>query len=120
MYTPKFLTDGNKAINVGWIISFVLAVLLVAWSIDNPQQKQTDLNSTVQFQITIYRHFTVYTDNIDGTIFVVEIDVDNTIPVSCDGYIEDDNGHNCVLVGSEDISSIISQYNLPYYNIKGE
>lgn len=51
MYTPKFLTDGNKAINGGWIIAFVIAVLLIAWSIANPQQRHKQYYKPVQSTI---------------------------------------------------------------------
>lgn len=122
--TYKFENDGNKAVPTIFVLVFIVIVLIVAYSIANPTFNTPQQNTPeVQFKSDIYQHFTVYSDNIGGAIFVIEIDVDDSISVGCDGWLGDDeNGHNCVLVGSDSISELLTQQNLTsvYPNIKGE
>lgn len=80
------------------------------------------VDNHVQSTIDIYHHFTVYSEDLSGTVYTTEIDVDNTLAYPCDGQISDDNGHNCVIVGDAEIRQILTDYNLinTYPHTKGE
>lgn len=95
MNNSRFNTDGTKAIpNVIYII--VIAIIALVGLTSQATTKQGTVISP-EYRESVYRNFTIIEDNYNnqGFLSVVEIDLD-------------------------DISSIISKYNLPYYNIKGE
>lgn len=99
-------------------IAAICAGFIVIMTDDSQPLPQTP---EIQYSVDIYRHYTVYTDRINGNLSVVEIDLDSTYLNGCDGWITyEDNGHNCVVVGSAEIWQIIIAYNLDYDTVKGE
>lgn len=101
-----------------WIVALIVLILAVHFALD---LSSVNVDNQVQTKVDIYHHFTVYTTRIDGALFVVEIDVDETLPYACDGWIEDEeNGQNCVIVSPDGLREIVNAFNLPINGIIGE
>lgn len=62
-----------------------------------------------QTAIVIYRYHTIEYHNVAGTLAITQVLVDSAYypAIACDGYAQDENGHNCILAGADTISSFL-------------
>jgi hypothetical protein len=106
-----------------WMI-FVIFIFASCQWIDGLAQKNAPRivrDETIpQTAIEIYTHYTVWSTQEDGVLWVTNIYVDSTYTGACDSWDkENDEGQNCVLAGNDSIHEFIEYYNLPYTRVVG-
>lgn len=96
------------------LTTLAIALILAVYGYNHKQELQNaaKIEKTPEWktEILVYRHYTLTIENNR----IIELALDNTFDkVGCDGWNEeDDNGHNCILANTNDIQSVVEEYNL--------
>jgi hypothetical protein len=107
--------DGLSAVGmvlIAIITAFAVISTLTGYGYKQGLLESAKIEKTPEWktEILVYRHYTLTIENNR----IVELVLDNTFDkVGCDGWNEeDDNGHNCILANTNDIQSVVEEYNL--------